>query len=420
MDKISVLLFDEMNVNGVICYDHEDDSILGPHRNAQIVMIRGLAGEWKQPIYYDFDKTMNRELLFEIITEIEVSGFRVVAIVSDLGGGNRRLWNELQINVNQTCFSNPASDANIWVFADLHHLIKIDTTELMKREEMEALRYVAGYIARKCNNKSAVSDANSSQQSPGWIEVVSRGGLVYPLKETGRQKKKPYEAETMVAELLVASFTRLEEQRLRVFEIKVLRKLFGAKRDEVTGEWRKLHNAELHTLYSSPDVIKNINSRRLRWAGHVVRMSESRNAYRVLVGRPEGNRPLGRSRRKWEDNIKMDLREIGYDDGDWINLAQDRDRWRAYVRAEMNLRCEDEHAGSPSRTVTTPENINKVRDLVLQNRRVSIRDIVEETGFSYRSVHDILVNELIMKKITARWVPRMLTPTQKRQRAAFN
>ncbi|KAJ4430610.1 hypothetical protein ANN_19198 [Periplaneta americana] len=91
MDKLSVLLFDEMNVNGVICYDHEDDSILGPHRNAQIVMIRGLTGEWKQPIYYDFDKTMNRELLFEIITEIEVAGFRVVAIVSDLGGGNRRL-----------------------------------------------------------------------------------------------------------------------------------------------------------------------------------------------------------------------------------------------------------------------------------------------------------------------------------------
>ncbi|KAJ4440018.1 hypothetical protein ANN_08149 [Periplaneta americana] len=125
---------------------------------------------------------------------------------------------------------------------------------------------------------------------------------------------------------------------LRVFENKVLRKIFGAKRDEVTGEWRKLHNAELHALYSSPDIIRNIKSRRLRWAGHVARMGESRNAYRVLVGRPEGKRPLGRSRRRWEDNIKMDLREVGYDDRDWINLAQDRDRWRAYVRAAMNLR----------------------------------------------------------------------------------
>ncbi|KAJ4429564.1 hypothetical protein ANN_21733 [Periplaneta americana] len=124
----------------------------------------------------------------------------------------------------------------------------------------------------------------------------------------------------------------------RVFENKVLRKIFGAKRDEVTGEWRKLHNTELHAFYSSPDIIRNIKSRRLRWAGHVARMGESRNAYRVLVGRPEGKRPLGRPRRRWEDNIKMDLREVGYDDRDWINLAQDRDRWRAYVRAAMNLR----------------------------------------------------------------------------------
>ncbi|KAJ4441071.1 hypothetical protein ANN_10921 [Periplaneta americana] len=128
------------------------------------------------------------------------------------------------------------------------------------------------------------------------------------------------------------------EHMLRVFENKVLRKIFGAKRDEVTGEWRKLHNTELHALYSSPDIIRNIKSRRLRWAGHVARMGESRNAYRVLVGRPEGKRPFGRPRRRWEDNIKMDLREVGYDDRDWINLPQDRDQWQAYVRAAMNLR----------------------------------------------------------------------------------
>ncbi|KAJ4428355.1 hypothetical protein ANN_24374 [Periplaneta americana] len=107
------------------------------------------------------------------------------------------------------------------------------------------------------------------------------------------------------------TLTLREEQRLQVFENKILRKIFGAKRDEVTGEWRKLHNTELHALYSSPDIIRNIKSRRLRWAGHVARMGESRNAYGVLVGRPEGNRPLGRPRRRWEDNIKMDLREVG-------------------------------------------------------------------------------------------------------------
>ncbi|KAJ4440062.1 hypothetical protein ANN_08193 [Periplaneta americana] len=133
------------------------------------------------------------------------------------------------------------------------------------------------------------------------------------------------------------TLTLREEHRLRVFENKVLRKIFGAKRDEVTGEWRKLQNTELHALYCSPDIIRNIKSRRLRWAGHVARMGESRNAYRVLVGRPEGKRPLERPRRRWED-IKMYLREVGYDDRDWINLAQDRDRWRAYVRAAMNLR----------------------------------------------------------------------------------
>ncbi|KAJ4435918.1 hypothetical protein ANN_18540 [Periplaneta americana] len=121
-----------------------------------------------------------------------------------------------------------------------------------------------------------------------------------------------------------SSNNRGEEHRLRVFENKVLRKIFGAKRDEVTGEWRKLHNAELHAMYSSPDLIRNIKSRRLRWAGHVAHMGESRNAYRVLVGRLKGKRPLGRPRRRWEDNIKMDFREVGCDDRDWINLAQDR------------------------------------------------------------------------------------------------
>ncbi|KAJ4448596.1 hypothetical protein ANN_10615, partial [Periplaneta americana] len=144
------------------------------------------------------------------------------------------------------------------------------------------------------------------------------------------------------------TLTLREEHRLRVFENNVLRKIFGAKRDEVTGEWRKLHNTELYALYSSPDIIRNIKSRRLRWAGHVARMGESKNAYRLLVGRPEGKRPLGRPRRRWEYNIKMDLREVGYDDRDWINLAQDRDQWRAYVRAAMNLRVNGITGGGTS------------------------------------------------------------------------
>ena len=129
-----------------------------------------------------------------------------------------------------------------------------------------------------------------------------------------------------------------EEHRLRVFENKVLRKIFGAEKDEIAGEWRKFHNAELHACYSSPNIIRSLKSRRLRWAGHVARMEQSRNAYRVLVGKHEGKRPLGRPRHRWEDNIKMDLREVGFDPGEWINLAEDRNQWRAYVRAVMNLR----------------------------------------------------------------------------------
>ncbi|KAJ4451871.1 hypothetical protein ANN_03349 [Periplaneta americana] len=134
------------------------------------------------------------------------------------------------------------------------------------------------------------------------------------------------------------TLTFRQKQRLRVSEKKVLRKIFGDKRDKVTGEWRKLHNAGLHTLYSSPDIIRNIEFRRLRWAEHVACMGESRNAFRVLARRPEGKRPLGIPRCRWEDTIKMDLREVVYDDRDWINLVQDKDRWRAYVMAAMNLR----------------------------------------------------------------------------------
>jgi hypothetical protein len=129
-----------------------------------------------------------------------------------------------------------------------------------------------------------------------------------------------------------------EEHRLRVFENRVLRRIFGPKRDEVTGEWRKLHNEELHILYLFPNIIRQIQSRRMRWAGHMARMGEERKVYKVLMGKPEGKKPLGRSRCRWEDGIRMDLREIGWGSVEWIHLAQDRDRWRAVVNTVMNLR----------------------------------------------------------------------------------
>jgi hypothetical protein len=136
----------------------------------------------------------------------------------------------------------------------------------------------------------------------------------------------PYGCETW-------SLTLRGEHRLRVFENKVLR-IFGPKK-EVDGSWRKPYNVEFHSLYSSMNIVRVIKSRKMRWAGHVVRMGEGRGVYRVLVGSPEGKRPLGRPRRRWEDNVKMDLR-----DGrtGWIQLAQDRVQWRACVNTVMDLR----------------------------------------------------------------------------------
>jgi hypothetical protein len=119
-----------------------------------------------------------------------------------------------------------------------------------------------------------------------------------------------------------------------VFEKRVLRRIFGPQRDEVTGEWRKLHN----DLYSSQSIIRIMKSRSMRWAGNVARMGDKRNAYRLLVGKPEGRRPLGRPIRKWLDNIMMDLVEVGWGGVDWIGMAQDRDMWRAPVNSVLNLR----------------------------------------------------------------------------------
>jgi hypothetical protein len=111
-----------------------------------------------------------------------------------------------------------------------------------------------------------------------------------------------------------------EERTLRVFENRMLRRVFGPKRDEVTGEWRKLHKEDLSDLYSLPNIVRVVKSRRMRWAGHVTRMGEGREVHRVLVGKPEGKRPLERPRRGWEDNIKTDLQEVGGVGWSWLRI----------------------------------------------------------------------------------------------------
>jgi hypothetical protein len=123
-----------------------------------------------------------------------------------------------------------------------------------------------------------------------------------------------------------------EEHKLKVFENRLLR-IFGPRRKE-DGLWRKLHN-ELHSPYYSPNVVRM--TKLMRWAGHVAHMGEGRGVYRVLVGRPKGKRPLGRPRCRWEDNIKMDLREIGIYVANWIWLAEDRVQWRTFVNIVMNF-----------------------------------------------------------------------------------
>jgi hypothetical protein len=147
-----------------------------------------------------------------------------------------------------------------------------------------------------------------------------------------------YRTDSCLLDETFWSLTLREKRSVRVFENRVLRGILVAKGDGVTGEWRKLHNEELNDLYSSPTIVWMITSRRMRWAGHVVRMGVGKGVYRILVGKPEGKRPLGRPSRRWEDNIKMDLQEMGFGSMDRIELSQDRDRWRAVVNAVMNLR----------------------------------------------------------------------------------
>ena len=121
-------------------------------------------------------------------------------------------------------------------------------------------------------------------------------------------------------------------------EYRILRRIFGTKKIE-NGEWRRLHNEELHTLYRSSNILRVIKSKRLRWVGHVARMGGGgRSAFKILTGKPTGKRHLGRPRRRWEDNIRMDLEEIGISAGNWVDSAQDRNYWRALVNAALNLR----------------------------------------------------------------------------------
>jgi hypothetical protein len=193
------------------------------------------------------------------------------------------------------------------------------------------------YLGMTLTNQNDIHDEIKSRLNMGNAYYYSVQNLLSSCLISKNIKIKIYKTVILPVVLYGCetwSLTLGEKHSLRVFENRVLRKIFGPKREE-DGSRRKLHNDELHSLYSLPNIVRVIKSRRMRWVGHVARMVEGRGVYWVLFGRPEGKKPLGRPRRGWEDNIKVDLRADG---ANWIQLTQDRGLWRAFVSTVMNLR----------------------------------------------------------------------------------
>ena len=218
--------------------------------------------------------------------------------------------------------------------AGRNHSVRIDNSTF---ERVEGFKYLGTTLT----NQNSIAEEIKSRLRSGNVWYYSVQNLLSSRLLSKNLKIKIYITIILPVVLYGCeawSLTLREERKLRVFENMVLRRICGPRRDEVTGEWRRLHNEELNDLYCSPNIVRVIKSRRMRWAGHVARVGEERGVYRVLVGKPEGKRPLGKPRRRWVDNIRMDLQEMGCGYMDWIGLAQDRDRWRTLVSAVMNLR----------------------------------------------------------------------------------
>jgi hypothetical protein len=193
------------------------------------------------------------------------------------------------------------------------------------------------YLGTTLTNRNSIHEVIKSRMKSGNACYLSMQNLLSSSLLSKNIKIKVY--GTIILPLVLYgcetwSLTLREEQRLRMFEKRMLRRIFGPKTDEVTGAWRRLHKEELNALYSSPNFIRVIKSRGMRWARHVVCTGRGE----VYIGRPEGRRPLGRRRHRCQDNISMDLQEVGWEVMDWIDLAQDRDRWRAVENVVMKLR----------------------------------------------------------------------------------
>ena len=233
--------------------------------------------------------------------------------------------NGLEVNADKTKFMVMSGDHN----AGRIHSMKIDNISI---EIVEVFKYLGTMLT----NQNSIQEEIKSRLNLGKACYYSVQNRLYSSLLSENLKIKIYRIIILPVFLCgceTSSLTLREERSLKVFENRVLRREFGLKRDEITGEWRKLHNEEFSDLYSLPNFVRVVKSRRMRWAGHVARMGEGRGVHRVLVGKP-----VGRPRLRWEDNIKVDLQEVGGGCGDWMEFAQDRNRWRVFVSTVRNLR----------------------------------------------------------------------------------
>jgi len=235
----------------------------------------------------------------------------------------------LEVNANKTKYTVMSQDQN----AGRSHSMKIDNSSFEKVKQFK-------YLGTTLTNQNSSQEEIKSRLKSGNVCCHSVHDLLSSSLLSKNLKNKIYKTIIFTVVLYGCetwSLTLREKHKMRVLENRVLRRIFGPTRDKVTGEWRKLLNEEPNDLYCSPNIVRVMKSRRMRWAGHVVRMGERRGMYRVVVEKPEGKTLLGRPMHRWEDNIKVNLQAVGCGGMDWINLAQDRDRWRALVNAVMNL-----------------------------------------------------------------------------------
>jgi hypothetical protein len=236
----------------------------------------------------------------------------------------------LEVNIDKTKYMFMSRDWN----AGRGHDVNIDNISIERAVEFK-------YLGATLTDQNSVNEEIKSRLKLGNSCYNSVQNLLSSSLLSRNLKIKIYSSIILPVVLYGCetwSLTLREEHRLRVFEKRLLRRVVGPQGDEVTAEWRKLHNEELNDLYSLPNIVRVVKSRRMRWTWHVARMWEEGGVHRLLVGKPEEKRPLGTPRCRWKDDIKMDVPEVGGCRGDWMELAQDTDRWRAIVSTVKNLR----------------------------------------------------------------------------------